>query len=59
MPSVYQRKCKIDNQEFTINFVYPHGNRKCFLVVGVFAATQHKMNSVETVVEDDIYELDN
>ena len=55
MSSAYRRKCYVDNREFLITFIYPHGIQKQFKVVNVIA----DLDSKDDVIEDDIYELDN
>jgi len=54
----YQRQCTVDGRNFTVVFVYPHGIRKRFMIVGVYSANQvEEATSVEE--NGDIYDLDN
>jgi len=57
--SQYQCQCIVDHRDFTIVFVYPHGIRRKFMVVGVYLSGESKANSKEFYTdEDDIYEID-
>jgi|GEM_PF-2202052 len=59
LSSVYQIKCKVDNREFFVIFIYPHGMRKQFMVVNVNALDEPELEPSDDMSENDIYDLDN
>jgi hypothetical protein len=59
MSSAYRRICKVDNREYLVTFIYPHGSRNLFMVVNVIILDDSNLDSNDTVSESDIYELDN